>query len=81
MVADNLRHFDGDHDILGGFVVMPNDAHLLVRISPDRTMLDQCCRWKHDQAVQVHSLLGRLGHLFQADSFDRLVRDEQHFRK
>ncbi len=81
LVAENLRHFDGDRYQLGGFVVMPNHVHVLVRMFPETDMLKQCFRWKHYQANSVNKQLKRTGHFFQAESFDHLVRDEAHFMK
>ncbi len=81
IVADSLLHFDGDRYQLGAFVVMPNHVHILARILPEHSMLDQCFSWKHFQAREIHRQLGRSGHLYQSESFDHLVRDDDHFRK
>ncbi len=81
IVAKSLRVFDGQRYLLGGFVVMPNHVHVLARIDPGRTMLQQCYSWKHYQAFQANKYLGRSGKFLQAESFDHLVRGGDQFEK
>lgn len=40
IVADSLRHFDGDRYCLGDFVVMPNHVHLLVAFGSEVGLKD-----------------------------------------
>ena len=81
IVSESLQRFDGERYRLAAFVVMPNHVHVLAQIFPERAMLDQCYGWKHFQAHKINQRLGRRGHFFQAESFDHLVRDEEHFWK
>lgn len=81
IVADSLQHFDGERYRLGAFVVMPNHVHILARIFAAQTMLKQCYSWKHYQAHEINRALDRSGHVFQSESFDHLVRDDDHFWK
>ncbi len=81
IVANSLRHFDGLRYQLAGFVVMPNHVHILVGSFPKFSMLQQCYGWKHFQAHQINLAENRIGHIFQPESFDHLVRDGDHFLK
>jgi type I restriction enzyme R subunit len=79
IVADSLRHFDGDRYDLADFVVMPNHIHLLAAFPGEPAMLAQCESWKHYTAVSINRLLGRKGRFWQQDGFDHLVRSEEQF--
>ena len=46
IVADGLRHFDGERYRLGDFVVMPNHVHLLVCLLGQTDVEKQCYSWK-----------------------------------
>jgi putative transposase len=81
IVAASLKRFDGERYRLGAFVVMPNHVHILAQIFADRTMLQQCFSWKHYQAHKINQAMDRTGHFYQPESFDHLVRDDDHFRK
>ncbi len=81
LVGDSLRFFDGIRYSLAAYVVMPNHVHVLVCFRKGHSMLKQCYGWKHFQASQINKLLGTSGPVFQAESFDHLVRDRDHFWK
>jgi putative transposase len=79
-VADALHHFDGDRYELGCYVVMPNHVHAVVRpLSPDRQPLERILQsWKRHTAQEINRHRARQGPLWQEESFDRIVRDEEH---
>ena len=81
IVDDSLMKFDGERYRLGAFVVMPNHVHILARVFPNRTMLQQCYSWKHYQAHAINQSMDVSEHFFQKESFDHLVRDDEHFWK
>lgn len=35
---------------------------------------------KHYSALRINHLLGRVGQVWQKESFDRIIRDEQHYQ-
>lgn len=79
IVADSLRHFDGDRYELTDYVVMPNHVHLLVVFPDESLMLTQCDSWKHFAATQINRRLNRQGRFWQQDGFDHLVRSVEQF--
>ena len=80
IVADAQRHFDGNRYELGCFVVMPNHAPLIVRpFEEDDEALSRLTHsWKRFTAREINKLSGRSGVLWQDESYDRIVRDEEH---
>jgi REP element-mobilizing transposase RayT len=59
---------------------MPNHVHLLARPYSDADhpleRLEQA--WKSFSALAINRLTGRNGTLWQDESLDRIVRDEEH---
>lgn len=80
VVEDTLRHFDGVRYRLHAWVVMPNHVHALLTPSPGHRLAAIVQGWKGFSAKEANALLGRTGTFWQADYFDRVIRDEQHFR-
>jgi putative transposase len=76
-----LRHFDGERCDLMASVIMPNHVHALFRLQPDHGLEEIVHTWKSFTAHRINALRGTRGHLWQRDYFDRLVRDEAHFRR
>jgi REP element-mobilizing transposase RayT len=75
-----LRHDDGKQYELIAFVVMPNHVHLLARPFSDSLYplerLEQ--KWKSFSARQINRHFGTASPVWQGESFDRIVRDEEH---
>jgi hypothetical protein len=62
VVADSLRHFDGDRYDLTDFVVMPNHVHLSAAFPDEHATLEQCDSWKHSrQQKSTERLAARVG--------------------
>jgi putative transposase len=79
IVAETLRHFEGERVVVISFAVMPNHVHALF-VQNSEWPLEKLIRsWKGFTARQVNKVLERSGIFWQRDYFDRLVRDEQHF--
>ena len=78
IVAEALRHFDGDRVDVMAFVVMPNHVHAAVIPRGDWTLEKLVHSWKRWSAVRVNRLTGKIGELWQPDYFDTIVRDRVH---
>jgi len=81
IVDDALRHFDGQRLALISSVVMSNHVHALLVQNPEHPLEDLLRSWKTFTARSINRLLGRSGTFWQRSYFDRLVRDEKHFRR
>jgi REP element-mobilizing transposase RayT len=83
IVEAKLRHFDGVRYELGAYVVMPNHVHALVRPYSDASQPLETIEqgWKGFSSREIHVALGSQGQLWQFESYDRIVRDEEHLWK
>jgi REP element-mobilizing transposase RayT len=79
IVAETLRHFEGERVVMISFAVMPNHVHALFVQNPEWPLEKLIRSWKGFTARQINKLLVRSGTFWQRDYFDRLVRDEIHF--
>ncbi len=80
-VALALRYFDGMRYNLGAYVVMPNHVHALVQPTSSTTLTSITHSWKSYTAHELQRQNGITGSLWQEESFDRIVRDENELRK
>lgn len=82
-VAGAIRHFDGHRYELGAYVVMPNHVHALVRpLDEYDDALERILQsWKRHSARRINRGLSESGSLWQDESFDRIVRDEEHLHR
>lgn len=75
IVRDALHHFNGQRYALGSFAIAGNHVHVLVApvkgIDPSQITHS----WKSFTAKTINAFLGRSGTFWQAESYDRLVRD------
>jgi REP element-mobilizing transposase RayT len=80
LVQENLLHFDGERYRLLAWTVMPNHVHVL--IETDQTPLEEILHgWKSFTGKAANRRLHREGEFWQAEYFDRFIRDEEHFGK
>ena len=79
IVAETLRHFEGERVVMISSIVMPNHVHALFVQNPEWPLEKLIRSWKGFTARQINRLIGRSGGFWQRDYFDRLVRDEKHF--
>ncbi|HYJ07264.1 MAG TPA: transposase [Chthoniobacterales bacterium] len=79
IVAQTLRHFEGERVVMISFVIMPNHVHALFVQNPMWPLEKLLQSWKRFTTREINKLLDRAGNLWQRDYFDRLVRDEKHF--
>ena len=59
---------------------MPNHVHLLLIPSPGVHLPEILHSIKSYSAQKANEFLGRTGVFWQRESFDRYIRNEQHFR-
>lgn len=75
-----MHHFDKDRYDLSCYVIMPNHAHVLVQpLLPEAHPLEAIVgSWKKYSARRINRALQRTGDLWQDESYDRIIRDEEH---
>ena len=79
VVEEKFRSFDGTRYQLGAFVVMPNHVHVLVRPFPGHPLDRITKAWKGVSARAINSMVSRKAQtLWQDESYDAIVRDEEH---
>jgi REP element-mobilizing transposase RayT len=75
IVANALRHFDGQRYTLGSWVVMPNHVHAVVTPNGG-CFLDQILHsWKSFTAHEINKRLNRKGPVWQHEGYDHIVRN------
>lgn len=79
-VTQGMHHFDGERYELGAYVLMPNHVHAIVRptqckLHPLETVLKG---WKQFSATNINQRIARQEALWQEESYDRIIRDEEH---
>jgi REP element-mobilizing transposase RayT len=79
-LIEAMHHFDGQRYELGAYVVMPNHVHAIVKPTrpDDHPLEDILGGWKQFSAKRIHVQIGGRGELWQDESYDRIIRDEEH---
>lgn len=80
VVVDALHHFEGQRCEMLAYAVMPTHVHALCRMLGEHRMEDVCSSWKWFTAQRIQRSLGRTGPLWQNESFDRIIRDAEHYQ-
>jgi REP element-mobilizing transposase RayT len=79
LVRDNWLRFDGVQYDLCAWVVMPNHVHVLIREHAGFPLPQVINAWKSYTAHAANRQLGATGAFWQADYWDRFIRDEGHY--
>ena len=79
IVEHSFFAFDGDRYRLHAWTIMPNHVHVLFGMIGDSTLSDIVASWKKYTARRCNQQLGRSGPFWQADYWDRFVRNDAHF--
>ena len=80
LVADALHYFEDVRYIQHAFVIMPNHVHVLFTPIGGHALDSLIHSWKSYSAKEINKISERTGELWQRTYFDRIVRDEDHFR-
>lgn len=81
LVESALLAFDGKRYRLLAWVVMPNHVHVLIETLPNFRLPDIVHSWKSFTSNQINQMLGQRGRFWQAEYFDRYIRDETHLER
>ena len=79
VVENALLYFDGARYKMPAWVIMPNHVHaLLIPLEPF-LLEDIVHSWKSFTANEANRILKRTGQFWQAEYFDRYIRDRKHY--
>ena len=81
MTAEALHHFNGQRYTLIAFVVMNDHVHVITTPMSGRSLESLTHSWKSYTANRMQRLTQRSGQLWQAESFDRIPREEEELRR
>jgi len=79
LVRDSLYFHHEKKYLLESWVLMPNHAHLLLRQMPGIELEEVTHSLKSYTALKANRILGRSGEFWQAETYDRFIRDAEHF--
>jgi putative DNA methylase len=80
-VQESFLFFDRVRNRLTAWVVMPNHAHLLLTPGAEQRLSAILQSLKSYTANEANKILRRKGQFWQPESFDRRIRDANHFAK
>lgn len=84
ILTTQLKAGHGTSYQIDAWVIMPNHIHALVEPLEKHTLGSILQRWKGASARMINQALGRTGTLWQAETFDHIVRSEaqlDHYRR
>jgi REP element-mobilizing transposase RayT len=79
IVADALKHFDGERYRLHAWCVMPNHVHVIVEPLGDYQLSKLIHSWKSFTANAINRRLGLSGTLWQADAYNHIIRTQKEY--
>ena len=79
VVRATLLRFDNVRYLLHAWVIMRNHVHALMTVLDGSYLSTILHSWKSYTAKSANRSLGRKGAFWQADYFDRVMRDEAHY--
>ena len=81
VVENVLLFFQGERYALSAWCVMPNHAHAVVTPFVEHSLSETLQSWKSYSAHKINRRLNRKGRVWQKESFDHLVRNQESFEK
>ena len=78
LVGNAITHFDEERYLLFAWAVMPNHAHIVLKLGEGETVDAIMHSIKGYTAQRANDILRRDGVFWQADYFDRSIRGRDH---
>lgn len=78
-LMEAFHHFEGVRVEMLAYAIMPNHAHTLCRPLPGHELESLTGSWKRVSSQRIHRAMGRTGPLWQDESWDRIIRDAEHY--
>jgi putative transposase len=81
LVEVTLHHLEGQRFEMMAFAIMPNHVHALCRPVREQDLEKLTASWKRHSSESLNRRTGRRGRVWQQETFDRIIRDGDHFRQ
>lgn len=78
ILSEALLYFQDNRSITFCYTVMPNHCHVAVQPMASWALEKILDSWKGFVSYSVNQRLGRTGALWQEESYDCIIRDEEH---
>lgn len=78
-LVEAFHHLENERVNLFAYAIMPNHAHVLCRPLAGHSLESLTGSWKRRSSQRIHQRLGRRGALWQDESWDRIIRDAEHY--
>ncbi len=80
LLSNSIKFLDGKRYELFAWVVMPNHAHTLARFEEGQSLEKAMHSLKSYTGHELKKLHPELPEIWQSETFDRYIRNEDHFR-
>jgi REP element-mobilizing transposase RayT len=77
-MSKSLLHFQDVRCVTSCFTVMPNHVHAVMKPLGEFELEDVLESVKRFVSRKVNTMHGRSGQLWEEESYDRIIRDEEH---
>ncbi len=81
VVANALKFWDGKRYQLEAWCVMPNHVHVLFWLFAGESLARLLGSWKKFTSRHINAMVNRRGTLWQDESYDHLIRNEEEFAR
>jgi putative transposase len=81
LTQETLLHLDGERYRLLAWCIMPNHVHVVVETLEGHPLSGVVKSWKSFTSRRANACLGRTGTFWEADYFDRYMRNEDHLMR
>ncbi len=78
LMSDAFVHFQEQRYSTSCYCVMPNHCHVIVKPCGDFELEQILDSWKGYVGLQINKRSGRHGTVWAEESYDRIIRDEEH---
>lgn len=78
-MEEALQHGDGSRYLLGDYVIMPNHVHVLMQPCSGNVLKEILTSLKKYSARRINHHRQASGSFWQAESYDRIVRDQREY--
>jgi REP element-mobilizing transposase RayT len=85
IILESVEWFDAKRYYLLDFTIMPTHIHMVIKVAVSHNTSESISSImksiKGYTAYKINTILGRRGKFWQDESYDRIIRDEEEYRK